>query len=68
MSDAADFASESEEQRMAVIMANRNNRTKLVSDYCYDCDAEISAERQEATGGTCYCVDCQQKRERVGLA
>lgn len=39
---------------------------KAVSDECVECDTPISKERQEATGGTEYCVDCQSANEIRG--
>ena len=36
----------------------RANIIKNTSSHCIECDIKISKDRQKATGGTEYCVDC----------
>lgn len=43
-------------------MANRR-----VTDDCEECGVRIPAARQNATGGTDMCIDCQSELEKLNI-
>jgi len=50
-----------EKVRLTNIAVKKANQTR--SEECVDCGATISSKRQDATGGTEYCVGCQSSNE-----
>lgn len=64
MSDAADLASDIEEERMANILANRPKAFVGVSaTECEECSATIPEGRRKALPGVQTCVNCAQLNE-----
>lgn len=63
MADVADMANDRIEQEMA-LQAKARQIAHDQQDDCEDCGQLISSERQLATGGTIYCVDCAGLREQ----
>lgn len=56
-----DEASENEQRRLAVILANREASKPTFDSYqyCEDCEIEIPAARRAFAKGITRCVDCQ---------
>lgn len=56
---AADLQQAANDTAIANHMANREKRDTWPNE-CEECGLLISSERQIATGGTPYCVDCAE--------
>lgn len=65
MADEIDRANDMAQRHLdAALMAHK--RPHAVAEDCVECGAEISEARQKATGGTEFCVECQQLKETRG--
>ena len=63
MSDVADIANDRIEAEETIRRKRRESFKPLVSEDCFECGLEIPQARQEATGGTDMCIDCQSNAE-----
>lgn len=63
MADEADLANDQVEKGLqAVLAAHAKQRGR--SDDCIECGVEITEARQNATGGTEYCIECAELVEK----
>lgn len=65
MADEIDRANDMAERHLEAAL-NAHRLVHARSETCIECDTPISEARQQATGGTEFCVDCQSLNEIKG--
>ena len=63
MADLADITEERNEKYAEMARKQREAYRPSISTNCIECNIHIPIARQEATGGTDMCVDCQELAE-----